>query len=62
MARAIGARDLPRARSGLAGSLILGIGVALSFTGLILAAPRSVLAWLSASDDVIALAIPTSSS
>jgi putative MATE family efflux protein len=58
VARAIGAGDVGRARAGLAGSLMLGIGVAVTFTALILAAPRSVLAWLSASPDVIDLAVP----
>ena len=58
MARAIGARDVARARAGLAGSLVLGIGVAVAFTAVILAAPRTVLAWLSASPDVIDLAVP----
>jgi putative MATE family efflux protein len=58
MARAIGGGDLERARRGLAGSLLLAIGVALGFGALILAAPRSVLAWLSAEPDVIELAVP----
>jgi putative MATE family efflux protein len=58
MARAIGARDVARARSGLAGSLVLAILVALTFAGVILAAPRQVLGWLSATPDVIELAVP----
>lgn len=58
MARAIGARDLARARAGLAGSLVLGIGIAFGFSALILAAPERVLAWLSAEPDVVELAVP----
>ena len=59
MARAIGARDLARARSGprgLAGAR--RSSSPLAFTGVILAAPRSVLGWLSAAPDVIDLAVP----
>jgi putative MATE family efflux protein len=58
MARAIGAKDLQRARSGLAGSLILAILVAIAFSIGILAAPRTVLGWLSAAPEVADLAIP----
>jgi Na+-driven multidrug efflux pump len=58
MARAIGGRDLARARAALAGSLVLAIGVAIAFAGVILAAPRQVLGWLSAAPDVIELAVP----
>ena len=58
MARAIGAGNPARARSALAGSLVLALVVALSFAGVILAAPRTVLGWLSAAPDVIELAIP----
>ena len=58
MARAIGAGDRARARSALAGSLVLAFVVALAFAGVILAAPRTVLGWLSASPDVIELALP----
>jgi putative MATE family efflux protein len=58
MARAIGAGNPARARSALAGSLVLAVVVALSFAGVILAAPRTVLGWLSAAPDVVELAIP----
>lgn len=58
MARAIGAGNPARARSALAGSLVLAVLVALSFAAVILAAPRAVLGWLSAAPDVIELAIP----
>jgi MATE family, multidrug efflux pump len=58
MARAIGAGSPERARAGLAGALMLGLVVATTFAGLILAAPRTVLTWLSAAPDVIELAVP----
>lgn len=58
MARAIGARELARARSALAGSLVLAIAVAVSFASVILAAPRRVLGGLSATPEVIELAVP----
>jgi putative MATE family efflux protein len=58
MARAIGAGNPARARSALAGSLVLAVLVALAFAAGILAAPRVVLRWLSASPDVIQLALP----
>jgi putative MATE family efflux protein len=58
MARAIGAGSTVRARQALAGSLVLALLVALSFTAAILAAPRVVLGWLSAAPDVTELAIP----
>jgi putative MATE family efflux protein len=58
MARSIGGRDLARARAALAGSLCLGLLVALGFAGAILAAPRAALAALSAAPDVIELAVP----
>lgn len=58
MARAIGARDLARARAGLAGSLVMAIAIAGSFAAVILAAPERVLAWLSAEPDVVELAVP----
>jgi len=58
MARAIGARDPERARRALAGSLVLALAVAFGFAGAILAAPRTVLGWMSAAPDVIDLAVP----
>jgi putative MATE family efflux protein len=58
MARAIGGGDTERARRALAGSLLLALLVAVSFAGLVLAAPRTVLAFLSAEPEVIELAVP----
>jgi putative MATE family efflux protein len=58
MARAIGAKDFARARTALAGSLVLAIVVAIGFSVAILAAPRTILGWLSAAPDVADLAIP----
>ena len=46
--------DIDRARAGLAGSLVLAIGVAIAFCAIILAAPRTVLGWLSAAPEVAA--------
>jgi putative MATE family efflux protein len=58
MARAIGANDPARARSAMAGSLAVAIVTAVAIATAILAAPRSLLGWLSAEAEVIELCIP----
>jgi len=58
MARAIGSGNRPRARVGLAASLIVALGTALLFLAIILAAPRWYLRALGAEPDVIDMAIP----
>ncbi len=58
VARAIGGRDARRARQVLAASTLVAEAVAV--TGLLLAifVPRTILAWLDASPDVIEIAVP----
>jgi len=58
MARSIGAREPARARSALAGSLLLAGVLALVFTGLVLTFPRTLLGWLDADPAVIDVALP----
>lgn len=58
MARAIGAGDPERARASLAGSLGLAILVALFFAGILIAFPETLLGWLAAEPEVIALSVP----
>lgn len=58
IARAIGARDVPRARAALAASLLVAAGLACVFTAAMLAAPHFWLDLLGATPDVAHAAVP----
>jgi len=58
IARAVGASEPKRARSALAGSLILSAVIAGGFTALVLALPRTLLVLLNAAPPVVNTAIP----
>ena len=58
MARAIGAGNAADSRRAFAASLFLALGAALVLSGLMLLAPETLLGWLSASPEVVALCIP----
>ncbi|HME70005.1 MAG TPA: MATE family efflux transporter [Myxococcota bacterium] len=58
IARAVGAREPRRARTALAGSLVLSAGIAGGFTALVLALPRPLLVLLDAAPHVVNTAIP----
>ena len=58
IARAIGAGEPKRARTALAGCLVLSAGIAGGFTALVLALPRPLLVLLDAAPHVVNTAIP----
>jgi len=58
VARAIGGRDPRRARQAVAASMMVALSVAAAGLLLTLFVPRVILAWLDASPDVIAIAVP----
>jgi len=58
MARAIGAGDPGRARSALAGTLLLSVAVSAVFAAGLISTPATFLGWLGAEADVIALSVP----
>ncbi len=58
MARAIGARDPAESRRAFAASLVLGVAAAAVLSGAMLAAPETVLGWLSASPEVVDQCVP----
>jgi MATE family, multidrug efflux pump len=58
IARAVGAGEPKRARTALAGSLVLSAGIAGGFTALVLALPRPLLVLLDAAPHVANIAIP----
>lgn len=58
MARAIGAGDPATAREAFAASIGLSFGAATLLTAAMLAAPETLLAWISAEPSVIAICVP----
>src|ERR1035438_1279450 len=58
VARAIGGRDPRRARQAVAASMMVSLSVAAAGLLLTLLVPRVILAWLDATPDVIAIAVP----
>ncbi len=58
VARAIGARDLGRARRALAGSMLVSETVALAGFLLALLIPKTILGWLDATPQVAEIAVP----
>jgi putative MATE family efflux protein len=58
MARAVGAGDPARARAALGASLVVALGTASSVAAVVLFAPRQVLAWLNAPQEVVDLTVP----